>query len=208
MVHVTKETKALLRKSYNITMSKKIVNGDRTYLIAPQNPVRDSPENKNGTHINLMPSHLPEKLPNGNPVRKPPENGDSVRRPSKFIKRNSTVPNDLKNMSNSRSFSLISNYRATQENSEVSVDDDLVNGKRHTFPSSSERRVSGSPSLAHYQRRTSGNIRFSTDRRLTNERKRRTAFMNNNIKRYYERLEETNKELEETIENMLLSKFE
>ncbi|RZC43228.1 adenylate cyclase type 2-like, partial [Asbolus verrucosus] len=66
------------------------------------------------------------------------------------------------------------------------------------------RRFSGNPGLTYFQRRPSANSRIST----ANDRKRRTAFMNNNIKRYKERLADTNKELEDTIENMLLSKFE
>ncbi|XP_044270269.1 adenylate cyclase type 2-like isoform X2 [Tribolium madens] len=181
MVHVTKETKTLLRKPYQITTSKKIVNGARTYLIAPQS------------------------APVALPVKEPIANTGSVPRPSIFVKRTSIVPNDVKNMQNSRSYSLISNYRSASENFEP--ENELSNGKRHTFPNSTERRISGNPG-GQYQRRPSGNTRFSTDRRLTNERKRRTAFMNNNIKRYKERLEETNKELEDTIENMLLSKYE
>ncbi|XP_001812566.2 adenylyl cyclase X E isoform X1 [Tribolium castaneum] len=190
MVHVTKETRALLRKSYQLTTSKKIVNGSRTYLITPP----QTPQN-------------PQTVPNGIPVREPPEKNidlmGSTRRPSKFVKRTSISPNDAKTLQNLRSYSLISNYRSTLENE---AENELSNGKRHTFPNSTERRISGNP--GYYQRRPSGNARFSTDRRLTGDRKRRTAFMNNNIKRYKERLEETNKELEDTIENMLLSKFE
>jgi adenylate cyclase len=209
MVHITKETKERLRKEYNIVPSKKIVNGERTFLIQP---FPNKEIESNGKLVGPK-----EELEESNDTDSP----NSKRRTSIFIKRPSTVPKDLNNVvklnsqtsTSSRSFSLLSNYRALQENRETSEIKNQTNdpsvGKRHTFPSTTERRYSGNPNLGQYQRRPSGNVRYSTDRRLTaSDRKRRTAFMNNNIKRYKERLEETNKELEATIESMLLSKFE
>lgn len=103
----------------------------------------------------------------------------------------------LHTLNSQRSISL--NTKSSTENAEI------MDPKRHTFPHSNERRFSGNNTLSFIHRRSSA----VNDRRLTpSDRKRRTAFMNNNIKRYKERLEETNNELEETIEKMRLSKYE
>mgnify|MGYP005984284309 FL=1 len=186
--------------------STKIVNGERTYLIEPLPKTEPS---ANGGVPGIVENHVKQDEPDQN-------NNENQRRPTIYIKRINTAPNDLRasvsQSPSTRSFSLISNYQA-QQDCDVSVENEkrkeFAGGKRHTFPNSNERRISGNPGMGVFQRRVSGNVRISTDRRLTgNDRKRRTAFMNNNIKRYKQRLEETNRELEETIENMLLSKFE
>lgn len=86
------------------------------------------------------------------------------------------------------------------------------------------RRPSGNPNLGYIEKRVSGNM--NTPHRLTNGRrsgtstnvrerrntpsdvKRRTAFMDNNINRYQERLRNTDVSMKNAIETMPLSKYE
>lgn len=69
-----------------------------------------------------------------------------------------------------------------------------------------EKRVGGSVSARHTNGRRSGTIR---ERRSTpSDVKRRTAFMDNNINRYQERLRNTDINMKNAIETMPLSKYE
>lgn len=85
------------------------------------------------------------------------------------------------------------------------------------------RRPSGNPNLGNIERRVSGIV--ITPHRLTNGRrsgtisvrerrstygdvKRRTAFMDNNINRYHDRLRNTDISMKKAIETMPLSKYE
>lgn len=86
------------------------------------------------------------------------------------------------------------------------------------------RRPSGNPNLVHIEKRMSGSINVTQyrptngrrsglgsvkERRITpSDTKRRTAFMDNNIKRYQERLANTDISMKSAIETMPLSKYE
>lgn len=79
-------------------------------------------------------------------------------------------------------------------------------------PSISSVDENGNTSDRLYKRRVSNspyrNSKLMDDRRSTADIKRRTAFMNNNIKRYAERTTAVNQEMEETIANVSYSKYE
>lgn len=91
------------------------------------------------------------------------------------------------------------------------------------------RRPSGNPNLTNFDRRMSGNPNITTIRNHTAKRRsggsitverirerrntpgevqRRTAFMDNNINRYHERLRNTDVSMRNAIETMPLSKYE
>ncbi|KAJ3660494.1 hypothetical protein Zmor_004941 [Zophobas morio] len=193
MVHITKETKNLLHKPYNIELSTKIVNNEPTYLVKPC-PEKAPPQNGviGGTR---------------NPHTNPGHNHENQRRKTVFVRRFSTdLINRDNEIPNARSFSMVGSY-PDQENGCISVEierrKDFTLEKRHTYPSSKDRWFTGFPLLKMFKKKSSGNARIST-----NDRKRTTVFMNSNIKRYREMLDETNMEMEETIENLSFSKSE
>lgn len=193
MVHITKETKNLLHKPYNIELSTKIVNNEPTYLVKPC-PEKAPPQNGviGGTR---------------NPHTNPGHNHQNQRRKTVYVRRFSTdLINRDHEIPNARSFSMIGSY-PDQENGCISVEierrKDFTLEKRHTYPSSRDRWFTGFPLLKMFKKKSSGNARIST-----NDRKRTTVFMNSNIKRYREMLDETNMEMEETIENLSFSKSE
>lgn len=87
------------------------------------------------------------------------------------------------------------------------------------------RRPSGNPTLANLERRISGipnqtlrlqrrsgsnsNVERIRERRVTpGDVQRRTAFMDNNIHRYHERLRDTDTAMKKAIETMPLAKYE
>lgn len=76
-----------------------------------------------------------------------------------------------------------------------------------------DRRMSGNPNLTalRNQRRSGGSItveRIRERRNTPGEVQRRTAFMDNNINRYHERLRKTDISMRKAIETMPLSKYE
>ena len=108
MVHITKETKNLRNKPYNIELSTKIVNNEPTYLVKP----------------------CLEKVPpqNGviggtrNPHTNPGHHHENQRRKTVFVRRFSTdLINRDNEIPNARSFSMIGSY-PDQENGCISVE--------------------------------------------------------------------------------------
>lgn len=73
-----------------------------------------------------------------------------------------------------------------------------------------EKRVSGSVAAPHRlpNGRRSGTISVKERRNTLGDVKRRTAFMDNNINRYHERLRNTDISMKNAIETMPLSKYE
>lgn len=103
---------------------------------------------------------------------------------------NSSIQEDVERNSNST-------YIATDESLTPSISSVDENGNANDRLY--KRRVSNSP----YR-----NSKLMDDRRSTGDIKRRTAFMNNNIKRYAERTTAVNQEMEKTIANVSYSKYE
>lgn len=190
-VHITNTTKALLQKPYIISPTDRgeIVpqfkqNNLQTFLVSPL-------ENNEDNRIQFVPE------PNGTLV--------SQRRASLFKKQRQGLGNGTILLTQLQNASI-------QEDEEKNLDSTYlaVTDRSLTTASISSIDENGNANDRPYKRRFSNSPHrnLMEDRRSTADIKRRTAFMNNNIKRYAERTVAVNKEMEKTIADISYSKYE
>ncbi|XP_060534867.1 adenylyl cyclase X E-like isoform X2 [Cylas formicarius] len=190
-VHITKQTKDCLRKPYVIDATDKggtvpqfKQNKIETFIVSPP------PVPTKWTPRESLNSIEEEKSTPPNP------------RPSLF-KKNGTLPTPHLTYSSSHAdLNAIpeeANHSLTIIESS-NLDQDIA--RRSTAEVTDRRRDTA------YLRRLSQRYRVPEERRITADMKRRTAFMNNNIKRYNERSSAVNREMEEIINNTSFSKKE
>lgn len=93
-------------------------------------------------------------------------------------------------------------------------EDDNIRAVFDQFNATTEN-ISDSPNhsnVSTYRRRYTNNSKGSSKgdefRRSNSEVKRRTAFMNNNLKRFMERAQAVNAEMENTIQEITFSKYQ
>ncbi|XP_074042743.1 adenylate cyclase type 2 isoform X2 [Leptinotarsa decemlineata] len=186
-VHITDTTKNLLKKEYNIVSTDKGENvpifkerGIQTYLISPSNPRNSRYENDMTCNRGMKP------------------------RLSKFSKQTS-LPNGVWLSQMQRSISMSNEELiGRRDNQQLTIIEE-ANNMRAVY----ERTDSGTDKI--FKKRVSNNsasMSIIEARRSTNTIKRRTAFMNNSIKRYSERTEAVNEEMEETINSISFSKYQ
>ncbi|CAH1170186.1 unnamed protein product [Phaedon cochleariae] len=197
-VHITNKTKEKLKKHYHIVPTNKGETvpqfkqiGITTFLVSPtQSEIR-----RCCSEGDICENHLP--LPPG--------------RPSVFKKRNETF---LKQMQRTTSLSeeetTSKNVPSIEEHRPkyVSLSEDETSASlRYVRDSCDPRKESAVEKLYKKRISSSPSSRSFEGRRSSNSVKRRTAFMNNNIKRYAERTEVVNAEMRNKIEEISFSKY-
>uniref|UniRef100_V5G4W0 adenylate cyclase n=1 Tax=Anoplophora glabripennis TaxID=217634 RepID=V5G4W0_ANOGL len=191
-VHITNTTKALLEKPYLIHSTDKGETVQQfkqydlqTFLVSPS-------ENNEGNRTVLFPE------PNGTVT--------SQRRSSLFKKQRQGLGNGTILLTQLQNASIQEDEEKDPATAYLTVT------KGSLISSLSSIDENGNTNDRLYKRRISNgphrNSKLTDDRRSTADLKRRTAFMNNNIKRYAERTVAVNKEMEKTIANITYSKYE
>ncbi|KAJ8924602.1 hypothetical protein NQ315_000752 [Exocentrus adspersus] len=189
-VHITNTTKALLQKSYTIaptdkgeTVQQFKQHNLQTFLVSPSE--------------NLEETNTPE--PNGT-INHP--------RLSVFKKQKRGLSNGVILLAQLQNASIEEEGGIKPESPYLS----LASEGNYYKSSVSSIDENGNTNDRQYKRRFSNNpyriSKVMEERRTTADIKRRTAFMNNNIKRYAERTNAVNKEMAETIANVSYSKYE
>ncbi|KAG5871873.1 Adenylate cyclase type 2, partial [Gonioctena quinquepunctata] len=195
-VHITNKTKDFLKKDYCIVRSDKgdtvpqfKAKGLQTYLISPKTEFREPTFQNNVNETNRIMNLV---------------NGNSLPRPSKLLKQRS-VPNRILLDQLRRSTSIPDGEGSSIRRSQTLpiIEETYTIGAFSNENNSTVEKI--------FKKRTSSNsiLRGGTeDRRRTNTIKRRTAFMNNTIKRFSERTEAVNGEMEKTINCISFSKYQ
>ncbi|KAJ8943943.1 hypothetical protein NQ314_009607 [Rhamnusium bicolor] len=191
MVHITNKTKELLEKPYSITPTD---NGEtvqqfkqnnlQTYLVTPtENKIETRNQNSNGDIPNQpRPSIFKKQRPAGN-------NGAIL---LTYLQNAASQGTD----DDKQDYNNIHTTIERNNKINISTIEENENSNDRLY---SKRRLSNSP----YR-----NSKLLDERRSTADIKRRTAFMNNNIKRYAERATAVNQEMEKTIDDISFSKYE
>ncbi|VEN34887.1 unnamed protein product [Callosobruchus maculatus] len=191
-VHITNKTKELLKKQYNIIATNR---GEteaqlkqynlQTFLISPSS------------------EYANELLPPETILRKA-----SPR--SSLFKKQKSLPNDLDRLQETGVAKSVNERSRTREVGSDELDERAhsltIIERNNTFGDLSEVGSARSSYKRRYSNNPAKNPRIS-ERQALSGVKRRTAFMDNNIKRYVERSEAINKEMEEAIDNISFSKY-
>nr|CAH7741262.1 unnamed protein product [Callosobruchus chinensis] len=178
-IHITNNTKDLLTKQYNIIATKR---GETEAQLKQYNlqTFLIFPSSEYGNE--LLP---PETI-----LRK------SSPRCSLFKKQKS-LPNDLDRLQETGVLKSVNERSRRRE-----VNSDGLDERTHSLTIIERNNTFGDL----YSNNPARNPRIS-ERQALSGVKRRTAFMDNNIKRYVERSEAINKEMEEAIDNISFSKY-
>ncbi|XP_056634716.1 adenylate cyclase type 2-like isoform X1 [Diorhabda sublineata] len=179
MVHITNKTKDLLKKNY---------------LIEPTNKGETVPQFKNsGLQTFLIRPFIENNQLSSPTTESAPSS--PIGRPFSFTKQRS-IPNNLPLLS-----MLQRQPSVIEEENDAKTISFVEDHNRHRNSDDRLYRKSRNNSNNYYQ------LRASESRRTTGSWKRRTAFMNNNIKRYSERTVLVNKEMEDAIKKISFSKY-
>ncbi|XP_045463603.1 adenylate cyclase type 7-like isoform X2 [Harmonia axyridis] len=190
-IHLTQQTKDLLKKRYNIEPTNKGDSvpkfknlGIKTYLISPEDQ-KSSLENKiDNIYIKKRNSNITNKR-------------ISTSKTSNKIGMNSNSESAEETTTKVKSvqyYSIIEeNYLEEEKGSDAEID-------------SSPRRTAETDSSP--RRTAESTINRNSDKSESRDSQRRAAFMNGNIKRYQEVMRETYDEMSNAIENLCLTKYQ
>lgn len=203
-IHISEQTRSQLRKPYNIVkhdagskdpMLKQY--NIETYLISPEDPAETKPNKASPNQLKRL-----SVVSEGQNQAETGEDNEMKTEKSEQTNKKQMVTTQKSFIEEVKEAAL---NEPTVENNNNVKGVESANFKQNVrrgslIPNNNlGRRLSGNPN--RYQRNLS-------ERRYTPDVKRRTAFMDNHIHRYHERLKETEMEVKETINNMPLSKYE
>lgn len=186
-VHITEQTRCRLKKDYDIEDTNKgetvplfAQNGIKTFLITPKatERVKDIVKPlKQDTKLEVQSENAP--------------------RISIFKKRTSIKPNN--SVSGSTFLSQLHKSAELDATVATEVSEEYENQLKNSL-----QKKRSSTMLTNSLKR---NTRILEEKRIREEVKRRTAFMNTNIKRHNEMSQDVNEEMTETIMNLSFSKY-